>query len=92
MLILPILSVFVIYLDICIYMEFSKKIQKKSRLLAALYSISIHTLIVLVSNEFLSLFHGIHFVSLSLLWTITSLSAVFLFISKVKKKRFPCSK
>lgn len=29
MLILPILSVFIIYLDICIYMELSKKIQKR---------------------------------------------------------------
>lgn len=92
MLILPILSVFTIYLDICIYMEFSKKIQKRSRLLAALYSISIHTLIVLASNEFLSLFHEINFISLSLLWIITSLSAVFLFISKVKKEKIAHSK
>lgn len=91
MFLLPISSVIIAYLDICIYMTFSEKIHRKSRLLAALYSISIHTLIILISNEFLSLFHGIHFISLSVLWTITNLSLLFLFILKVKKEKITLS-
>lgn len=38
------------------------------------------------------MFHGIHFISLSLLWAVTSLTAVFLFISIVKKEKIAQSK
>lgn len=86
MLIFPILSILITYIDFCLYIKFGEKIKNQSRLSALLYDISIHTLIVLVSNEFLSLFRGIHFFSFSLLWIITTLIAVFLLIIMIKKK------
>lgn len=92
MLIFPILSILIVYIDIFLYMEFSGKIKNQSRFSAALYSISIHTLIVLAANELLSLFHGICFLSLSLLWSITTLTAFFLLIVIVRKEKIALSK
>lgn len=87
MLIFPILSVIMTYIDICIYMNFSEKVKEKSRLSAALYSIAFHTLIVLSANEFLSLFQQIRFSTISILWIATFLAAVLIFIVMFRKEK-----
>lgn len=87
MLILPVISVLLIYKDFDLLADSVKNNRKKDRTMSILYSISINTLIVLASNEILSLFHKINFLSLSLLWLVIDLGAFLGFIIILRKRK-----
>lgn len=90
MLILPVISVLMIYINIGLYKKFIRKEQADGTL-SMLYSISISTLIILAANETLSLFHAIHYISLLLLWFIVDILLLFLCIFIIRKYRVPLS-
>lgn len=84
MLILPLIAILVIYIDISLCM---RDAGGNYRTLSVLYSISINTLIILISNEILSLFHLINFIALSLIWFAVDLIAVFILIAVIRKRK-----
>lgn len=91
MLILPVIAILIVYLDVSLSMGYASDKCKKCRTLSALYSISFNTLIVLISNEILSLFHLINFASFSLLWFAVDLAAVFILIVILRKRKISLS-
>ncbi len=85
MFILPIIAVVCIYLDSEI-IRLSKGKAPDDRVTSLLYSILINTMIVLLANEFLSLFHAINYLSLVLIWGVVVCGALLLFVFLKRKK------
>lgn len=85
MLILPIISIILVYLDVSIVLE--QEIKKRNgRVLALLYSLLLNTLIVLTSNEILSVFHAINGLSLGIIWGIVDCIALGVLLGLKKRK------
>ncbi len=91
MLILPIISILIIYIDVNMIAESMGIIWGKDRTMTMLYSISINTLIVLSANEVLSLFCKINFKSVALLWLIVDLGAFLVFTIIIRKRKIMLS-
>lgn len=82
MLIIMVLSILIFSLDISLY-------QRKDgrRVWAGLYSLAIHTFILVISTEILSFFHGISYFSIVLLWSVIDLAGILIGVILIKKEK-----
>ena len=78
MLVLPIISILVVYLVTGMVLRTENKAHD-DRTMPLLHSLLINTVIVLVVNEVLSIFHGINFLSLVITWGMVDIAALAVF-------------
>ena len=85
MLVLPIISILVVYLVTGMVLRTENKAHD-DRTMPLLYSLLINTVIVLVVNEVLSIFHGINFLSLVITWGMVDIAALAVFFYQKRKR------
>ena len=90
MILLPIISVFMLHIVMCLYQR-GNITESVDRTTAMLFSISLNTLLLLISNELLSLFHAITWYSLAILWFGTDVILVAIVLRMLCKYRIPLS-